>query len=181
MPDLVNAKEYGKLHGVSHEAVRKWIESGKLGPIGDAVVKGGKAWAIDVQKADAYYNDLARETNQSRLFDPAPGGDPQPGAPAEPPKKSAHEFNLNTYKGATAWRQKYEALRSQHEYEVESGKYVLVEEVRAAAFNKARLVRDTLLTIPDRIGAILAAETDEAKVRQILGTEIKMALEELTK
>ena len=183
MPDLVSAKEFGKMRGVSHVAVLKWIDSGKLGPIGDAVVKEGKAWKIDVQKADAYFRDLARETNQARLFDSsAATASPAAATPQTPsPAKSSPAMDLNTYKGATAWRAKYEALLSQHEFEIKSGKYVLADEVAAAAFAKARTVRDMLLTIPDRIGPILAAESDEAKIRSTLSAEIHQALEELAR
>ena len=62
---------------------------------------------------------------------------------------------------------------------VEAGKYIAVDEVKAAAFNRARVVRDALLNIPERLAAMLAAEADERRVHQILATEIRAALEEL--
>lgn len=183
MPDLVSAKEYGKMHGVSHVAVLKWIDAGKLGPIGDAMVKEGKSWRIDVQKADAYLRDLARETNQSRLFAaPAaatPAGSPEASLPSGPRAKSSSTMGLDTYQGATAWKAKYEALLAQHKYEIESGKFILADEVKAEWFARTRTARDTLLTIPDRIAPILAAESDETAVRKLLFEEIHQALEEL--
>jgi hypothetical protein len=44
-----------------------------------------------------------------------------------------------------------------------------------------RTVRDNLLSIPDRLDAIIAAETDRRKVHQILSDELNRVLEELTK
>ena len=63
---------------------------------------------------------------------------------------------------------------------VEAGRYVDAEDVKAAAFNKARVVRDGLLNIPDRLSAVLAAETNAAGIHEILSAEIRAALEELT-
>jgi hypothetical protein len=48
-----------------------------------------------------------------------------------------------------------------------------------AAFDCARATRDKLLTISDRLCNVLAAETDPYKVRELLDTEIRKALEEI--
>jgi hypothetical protein len=181
MSERVNAKEYGKLHGVSDVAVLKWIKSGKLGPKDDAWSKSGKNWAIDVQKADAYYRDLARETNQARLFgvgsnSPPAVDDTQPGSAVTPPA-----LNLNTRLGADAWRAKYEALRSQLEYERATGKYILLDDTRKAVFSILRALRDTTLNLPDRVTPIVTAENDEDKVRKILTDEITAAHNETVK
>ena len=61
---------------------------------------------------------------------------------------------------------------------MEAGKYVDADEVKVAAFNKARIVRDGLLNIPDRLAALLAAESDEHKVHKLLASEIRAVLEE---
>ena len=63
---------------------------------------------------------------------------------------------------------------------VEAGKYVDADEVKVAAFNRARVVRDALLNIPDRLAGVIAAESDAQKVHAMLATEIRQALEELT-
>jgi hypothetical protein len=43
----------------------------------------------------------------------------------------------------------------------------------------ARLVRDAMLNIPDRVAAELAAETNQFKVHQRLTHEIRRALEDM--
>ena len=63
---------------------------------------------------------------------------------------------------------------------VEAGRYLDADEVEVAAFNKARILRDALLNIPDRLAAVLAAETDAGKVHAVLSAEIRTALEELS-
>ena len=64
---------------------------------------------------------------------------------------------------------------------VEAGKYVDADEVRAAAFNRGRAVRDNLLNIAGRLAAVTAAESDERKCFELIDAEIKAALEVLTK
>ena len=63
----------------------------------------------------------------------------------------------------------------------EQGAYLLVSDVKDAAFSRARQVRDALLNIPDRISSILAAETDHDRTRDILVAEIRQVLEILEK
>jgi hypothetical protein len=47
-----------------------------------------------------------------------------------------------------------------------------------AAFNKFRQFRDHMLNIPDRVAAMVAAETEAAKCYEILAIEIRRALNE---
>ncbi|MBI3693743.1 MAG: hypothetical protein HY238_02725 [Acidobacteria bacterium] len=61
------------------------------------------------------------------------------------------------------------------DYEERSGKLVDAEEVTKAAFDDARVVRDRLLTIADRIASLLAAESDSKKVYNILASGIRDA------
>jgi hypothetical protein len=51
--------------------------------------------------------------------------------------------------------------------------------VKAETFTLARIARDKLLSIPDRIAAIMAAETDSEIIRVCLENELRIALEGL--
>ena len=53
--------------------------------------------------------------------------------------------------------------------------------MRIAAFRRARIVRDGMLNLPDRVAAVLAAETDVAKVHEVLSKEIRLILEEISR
>jgi len=58
---------------------------------------------------------------------------------------------------------------------------VSVEEVRNTFFGKARVVRDGILNIPDRISSLLATINDSSKIHEILTQELRMVLEELSR
>jgi len=63
----------------------------------------------------------------------------------------------------------------------EIGELISVEEVKTEAFNVARVVRNNLLNIPDRVSALLASMNDTEKIHGTLTEEITNALEELSK
>jgi hypothetical protein len=62
----------------------------------------------------------------------------------------------------------------------EIGELVPVEEVKVAAFNKARIVRDSLMNIPDRVASLLASIDHPHKIHEVLLQEIRTALEGLS-
>lgn len=62
----------------------------------------------------------------------------------------------------------------------EIGELVSIDEVKTAAFNTARVVRNNLLNIPDRVSALLASLNSSEKIHQTLTEEIKTALEALS-
>ncbi|WP_339048052.1 hypothetical protein [Candidatus Mesenet endosymbiont of Phosphuga atrata] len=62
----------------------------------------------------------------------------------------------------------------------EIGELVSIDEVKTAAFNVARVVRNNLLNIPDRVSALLASLDSSEKIHQTLTEEIKTALETLS-
>ncbi|MGL5029385.1 MAG: hypothetical protein ACRC6C_04805 [Wolbachia pipientis] len=61
----------------------------------------------------------------------------------------------------------------------EIGELISVEEVKTEAFNVARVVRNNLLNIPDRVSVLLASINDTEKIHETLTEEIRTALEEL--
>jgi hypothetical protein len=84
------------------------------------------------------------------------------------------------YAQSRAVRELYLAKLAKIEFEERTAKLVSRDEVTVTAFTKARTVRDSLLNIPDRVAALLAAETDPCTVHQILSDEIRKALIELS-
>jgi hypothetical protein len=77
-------------------------------------------------------------------------------------------------------RENYLARLAKIEFEERSGKLVSRDEVEVAAFNRYRTFRDGMLNIPDRLAAVLASETDPARVFELLSAEIRKALLEVT-
>jgi hypothetical protein len=152
---LVSVRKYAEHRGVSHTAVQKAIKQGRIHPARD-----GK---IDVEQADRDWNRNSSPVN-------APKHAPKPDAAAGGP----------TYAQSRAVRELYLARLAKIEFEERAGKLISRDEVTVAAFTKARTVRDNLLNIPDRVAAMLAAETDPVRTHQILTDEIRKALIELS-
>jgi phage terminase Nu1 subunit (DNA packaging protein) len=61
-----------------------------------------------------------------------------------------------------------------------SGELIEVETVKQVVFEKGRQVRDAILSVPDRLAGVVAAEMDQAKVHALLTKELHQALEALT-
>ena len=67
------------------------------------------------------------------------------------------------------------------EIKEKEGELVNYEKIRTQVFGYARIFRDTMLTLPDRLAPILAAEQDRNKIHNIMTLEIRSALEEAAK
>lgn len=63
----------------------------------------------------------------------------------------------------------------------EINELISVKDVKVAAFNKARIIRDSLMNIPDRLASLLASIDDPQKIHEVLLQEIRTALEELSR
>ncbi len=96
--------------------------------------------------------------------------------PESPRSEPAPPLGVLDYARARAIRENYLARLAKIEYEERSAKLVSRDEVQIEAFNRFRTFRDGMLNIPDRVAAMLAAESDPAKVHEILTTEIRKAL-----
>jgi hypothetical protein len=86
-----------------------------------------------------------------------------------------------TYIQSRAIRELYVARLRKMEYEEKTNRLVPLDKVTVRWFNLARQLRDQLIVIPNRIDAILAAESDRFKVNQLLTEEITRVLEEFAK
>ena len=110
--------------------------------------------------------------------------------PAATEEATSDQKALTTEKAGTAGlsfheartlNERYKAALRKIELDEKTGRLVEAEQVKIAAFNKSRGIRDSLLNIPDRVAPILAAETDGFRISEILNQELKAALEELSR
>ena len=85
-------------------------------------------------------------------------------------------FGSAQYRKARAAREYYQARLAKLEYKERKGMLLRKDEVEMGTFNVGRMFRDRMLNIPDRISAMLAAETDAARCYEILDGEIREAL-----
>lgn len=153
--EVVSIREYARRRGVTHEAVRKAIRDGRI-----RKTRTGK---IDVVEANRAWQNSTDPSKQRKSA-----------STATPPTEAAQQFAV-----ARAMRESFAAQLAKLNYQQRAAILVDANQVRIKAFENARLVRDALLNIPNRISADLAAEPDPLKVGNILTTEITRVLAEL--
>jgi hypothetical protein len=78
-----------------------------------------------------------------------------------------------------ARKEHFKAELARLEYEQAIGKLVEREQVEAEAYRIARLIRDGVFNVVSRLEGLLAAETDQRKVRELLEKEFRQVLDVL--
>lgn len=78
-------------------------------------------------------------------------------------------------------REFYLAELARFEYEDRLSSLISTEEVEAEGVRMAKRVRDVIESIPSRIAGMLAAESDQRKVYDLLAQELRQALEGLAR
>ena len=156
MPAM-SQRAYARHRGVALSAVQKAIETGRISTQPDG--------RIDSEQADVEW-----EQNTTRHAPPVANRGPE--------EDDVSIFGASQYAKARAVREHYQARLAKLEFEEKTGTLIRADEVKVAAFNLFRQFRDHLLNLPDRLAAILAAESEAAKVYQILSEEIRKSLNE---
>jgi len=87
------------------------------------------------------------------------------------------EIDYNT---ARKINEQFKAALKKLEYEERTGKLIAHDIVKAQAAECALLVKSTLMSIPDRISSLLAAESDPVKVNDALKKEFHNVLEAMS-
>lgn len=173
----ITQNAYAKRRGVTHRAVQKAIESGRLNK---ALVRNGAKTLILPTVADqewAQNTDTRKPSNTVQPYAaqmaPAPAAQQQAAEPSIPSGPSMAQ--------SRAIREAYQARLAKLEYEERSGKLISADEVRLAAFKAARDARNALLAIPDGIAAQLAATTTTFECHRIVLEEVTRVCNELAK
>jgi phage terminase Nu1 subunit (DNA packaging protein) len=74
---------------------------------------------------------------------------------------------------------KAKAEQAELDLDERKGLLLKAEDVRAAAFNKGKFVKTSLMNLPNKFASVLAAEKDPAAVKKILKSEVQRILGEL--
>lgn len=128
------------------------------------------------------HEEADRRRQAARSADREPFSKPIYGGPDPPPAGEIGDDGTPknpVFAKIQARKEFYKAELARLEFEQVSGKLVEKEKVEAEAFRLARLVRDSVLNVPARIAGIIAAETDQRKVHDLLEKELRQALEPL--
>lgn len=158
--ELVTRAEYAKRRNVAGRTIGKYVQKGVI-PLYD-----NKIWP---EEADRRLELFLVEPLGSGRQTPATITDEG----ASPRKKK--ENNI-TYTEARTEEKQLKIKLLKLDVQLKEGKMVMTEDVERAAFNAARILRDRMLNIPDRVAAIVAAETDEQKVRDFITEQIENEL-----
>jgi excisionase family DNA binding protein len=168
----MTVQEYAKSRGTSDKYVYRMISEGVIPKQAVGKLKGRTI--IDKDLADrAMEKNTAAIVLDGKRLPPTPQN-----VQIETIRKAGAEGLSLT--DARTLTQRYRAALLKIELDQATGRLVEAEQVKVAAFNKARQVRDSLLNISDRISPILAAEKDQMRVAELLTAEIRQALEGLS-
>ena len=158
---IMSLRQYAKHRGVALSAVQKAIEKSRIHKLPDGKIDSDAADGAWERNTTQYVPAVTRSTSARR---------------SEAEEEDGSGFGATQYTKARAVREHYQARLAKIEYEERVGKLVSRDEIQVAAFNKFRQFRDQLLNIPERVTAMLAAESEPAKVHAILNEEIRRAL-----
>ena len=96
----------------------------------------------------------------------------------EPDEAALSERNP-VFAESQAEKEKFRAKLAELDYLERIAELVKKVETEAEAFRIGRQVRDAVLNVPSRLAGILAAESDQRKVHDLLEQELRQALEVL--
>ncbi|UNC12872.1 hypothetical protein FE249_00830 [Acidiphilium multivorum] len=177
----VTLREFGRMRGISGEAVRRAIAAGRLTR---SVVYDDKGRPrIDPGLAEGEWGSAThpthggkREAGAIAVDSAAPAMPASQAAAADPGEARGGGNAAATFAQSRAIREAYLARLAKLEFEERSKQVVRVDEVKNEAFKVARQVREAMLNIPDRLAAELAAASDPFMVHKRLADEIRQAL-----
>jgi phage terminase Nu1 subunit (DNA packaging protein) len=152
-PSGTSLRALARALGVSHTAVVKGVESGRLARSVGRL--RGRPVILDV--------GLAAEEWAAGATKPNPAG---PESPSSGPSLTQAQIRLAEARA--------EGISLSNE--IRSGRVILAETARNEAFESARTIRDAVLAVPDRLAAELAGETDARRCRDRMDEELRNAL-----
>ncbi len=174
---LYTIRGYAKHRGVSHPAVLKAIDTGRI-----PVRKDGR---IDSELADRAWTLNTNLTKPRNSITGNPKGrlDGARGLPAGLGSGGTvgpeEERIVSGWAAARSLREAFAAKREKIAYEREAGLYVPVAEVHARLFEAGRKVRDALRQLPSRVAPMMIGLEQVDDAHRILQTEVDRALSEL--
>jgi hypothetical protein len=162
MTKHLSAAAYAERRGVSHVAVLKAINEGRI-----KAKKVGRSYRIDPDVADAQWD---ASTNVDHHSSSRSQSQPAQDAGIKGP----------SYNQSRSIKEAYAAKLKKLEYEEAIGKLVSAEAVNLDFANVATLLRQKLRSIPDRISAQVHACKSAAEVRRMIAEEVDIALTALS-
>jgi len=180
MTVYISPADYAAYRGVSRVTVYKYIKKGQLKKalktVGKKIkIHKAKADAELLQTLDRIYNPEEKTSRKN----PKQKKHAPPLPPDAPQKIQKGGTQGMTMADAQKLQAQYKAALLKLDYEEKSGKLVNIETVDKDWFDTARLTRDAVLNISDRISSELATISDVHLVNKRMTEELNKALTEL--
>jgi hypothetical protein len=174
----MSVKQYAEHRGCQIRAVSVAIAKGRISRSADGWIDSDQAdkdWAANTnpRMSDANKRNGAIGQAMKRRRT----GKPAIAAPV--PVMQAPPDDIGQLAAARSVRERFAALLLKLDYEERTGKLINKDEVTTTAYQMHRMLRDSILAIPDRIAAQLAAEDDAAEVHRMLEAELRTVLEKV--
>lgn len=172
------------MRGVSPPAVHKAVKSGRIAA---AMTKDG---LLDWEQADRLWT---ANTHPTSGYPGQINRDGKPTAPkvngktdAETLRQEARSIGIDPdnpppMNESRTLFEAYRAKLAQLDYEEKTSKLIDQEVVKRDAFKLARLTRDAMMAIPDRLAAEIAGLTDPFVIHSKMTAEIRTAISEVAK
>jgi DNA-binding transcriptional MerR regulator len=149
--------------GISRQAVHEWVKRGLIAKGPD-----GLLCAREVQVLRAGLHPSSKAS--------APPTVPSPATPPEPAVPASDDAAMTSYHVAKTLREAAEARIAQLKLAELQGQLVRAADIQAELSRIFATFREAMQQIPNRLAAVLAAETDQARVHDALDVEIRNAL-----
>ena len=167
------------LPGGSLTAVQKAIAAKRITALPDGTIDPERAdqeWKRNTFAGNAPSRPPA--TPRSRSSAPKTAAAPPP---VMPPPVSAMSDPVGQYLRSRAVNETYKAKISQLDYEERSRKLIPAERASEYAATFSAIVKDALLSMPDRLTPMLAAVDDEKAIHRMLLAEVTAVLKKVNK
>lgn len=165
--ELISQSEWAKRCGFSRQYAGQLVKNGTVRNY------NGK---INPAQADAALAAIRNPAHTQKRV-----SEPEHTFVASSPKKTPDNPDLAEILLRTRIKNEIEKGKLlQSRVQSELGELLDAEQVRLAAFNKARVVRDGMLNLADRLASVVTACDDEKKNHDTITKEVRLVLEELS-
>jgi hypothetical protein len=174
----VSLRAYARMRGCSLPAVQKAIKSKRITTLPDGTIdpeRANQEWAKNTfaGSAPTRTQSTSRSGTATRTPPPAPPPMPQSAGGVSDP--------VGQYLRSRAVNETFKAKISQLEYEERSRKLIPAARASEYAATFSAIVKDALLSMPDRLAPMLAAVDDEKTIHRMLVAEVTAVLKKVNK
>lgn len=149
---LVTQYEYAKWRGVSHQYISTLVKKGKI-----QLIDG----RIDKEAAD----EILSLSNRAKFDDVS--------------TKNTSDLHKRYLKARLKSEENRARILELERAEKEQS-LLPSESVKKDAYEQARIVREKILAIPDRVSTVILGMTSASEIHTVLTKELRIALEELS-